>query len=148
MSFSVDIIAVGKMKTNSGFYTLFDDYSRRMQGKVTVTELDGRNQAEELQKIEAKLSPSSPLIVMDEKGKTLSSIDFSQKIADFQLHKPGAIQCVIGGADGLSDDIRKRADILMSFGRQTWPHMLARVMLMEQLYRAQQILAKHPYHRE
>ena len=58
------------------------------------------------------------------------------------------MQFVIGGADGLNDEIRNRASILLSFGQQTWPHMLARVMILEQIYRAQQILKNHPYHRE
>ena len=111
-------------------------------------ELEGRSQAEELQKIEAKLDRSASLIVLDEKGKSLPSTHFAKKLEDLQQLKPGKIQCVIGGADGLSEDIRRRADLLLGFGAQTWPHMLARVMLVEQIYRAQQILANHPYHRE
>ena len=59
-----------------------------------------------------------------------------------------ADQELIGGADGLKDDIRKRARFLLAFGPQTWPHMMVRVMLLEQLYRAQQIIAGHPYHRD
>ncbi len=148
MSFHVEIIAVGKLKTSSPFHTLFDEYAKRLQGKLSLIELEGRDQTDELQKIAAKLSPSSALIVLDEKGKSLPSITFAKKLEDLQLHKPGKIQFVIGGADGLNDDIREQADLLMSFGAQTWPHMLARVMLIEQIYRAQQILANHPYHRE
>ena len=148
MSFSVEIIAVGKMKSSTGFATLFYDYARRMQGKVKVTELEGKNNVDEIKNIEERLSPNAPLIIMDERGKTIPSLELAKKIEDFQLYQPGTIQCVIGGADGLNDNIRNRASLLMSFGRQTWPHMLARVMLMEQLYRAQQIIAKHPYHRE
>jgi 23S rRNA (pseudouridine1915-N3)-methyltransferase len=58
------------------------------------------------------------------------------------------VQFLIGGADGLNDDIRKRARFLLAFGPQTWPHMMVRVMLLEQVYRAQQIIAGHPYHRD
>lgn len=148
MSFCVEIIAVGRLKKNSPFYTLFDDYARRLQGKFTLVELEGYNQQDELQKITEKLSPSNTLIIMDERGKALPSVKFARKLEEFQTIKPGKMQFVIGGADGLSDEIRARADMLIGFGAQTWPHMLARVMLIEQIYRAQQILANHPYHRE
>lgn len=148
MSFLIEIIAVGKLKNSSPFHSLFEDYARRMQGKVNVIELEGKNQADELQKITVKLNDSSALIVLDEKGKTLPSLKLAKKLEELQHFKSGRMQFVIGGADGLNNDIRKRADLLMSFGAQTWPHKLARVMLMEQIYRAQQILANHPYHRE
>ena len=148
MSFIVEIIAVGKLKNSSPFYVLYDDYARRLQGKLTLHELDGHTQADELKNIQAKLSPSNILIVLDEKGKSLPSMKFAKKLEELQQIKPGKIQFVIGGADGLSDDIRSQADLVMGFGAQTWPHMLARVMLIEQIYRAQQILANHPYHRE
>jgi 23S rRNA (pseudouridine1915-N3)-methyltransferase len=85
---------------------------------------------------------------MDERGKSLPSLKFADKIRDLQNQGRSHIQFIIGGADGLGDDIRKRADLLLSFGAQTWPHMLARVMLLEQIYRCQQILSGHPYHRE
>ena len=85
---------------------------------------------------------------MDERGTSLSSRDFAAKIDGFQNNSFGTVQFIIGGADGLSDDIRKKAHFMMSFGKQTWPHMLARAMLAEQLYRATSILANHPYHRE
>lgn len=148
MSFHVEIIAVGKLKAASPFYTLFDNYARRLQGKMILIELEGRDQSKELDNIISKLAPSSALIVLDEKGKSLPSSQFAKKLEELQHHKPGKLQFVIGGADGLSDDIRQKADLVMSFGAQTWPHMLARVMLIEQIYRAQQILANHPYHRE
>lgn len=148
MSFLIEIIAVGKLKNATPFQLLFDEYARRMQGKVVVIELEGKSQADEIQKIEAKLNPDCALIVMDERGKSLPSLKLAKKLEELQHVKSGKMQFVIGGADGLSDDIRQRADLLMSFGAQTWPHKLARVMLMEQIYRVQQILANHPYHRE
>lgn len=145
---SIDIIAVGKMKAKSIFAPAFEDYKKRMSCKVSVIELDGRSQEEELQKISGKIAPSSPLVVLDETGTSLCSKTFSQKIRILQEQKnTGSLQFVIGGADGLSKEILDQADIVMSFGRQTWPHMMVRVMLMEQIYRAQQILSGHPYHR-
>jgi 23S rRNA (pseudouridine1915-N3)-methyltransferase len=82
------------------------------------------------------------------RGKTIPSRTFAQKIDDIQNSGISTIQFMIGGADGLSDEIRARAKFLLGFGSQTWPHLLARVMLIEQIYRAQQILAGHPYHRD
>jgi 23S rRNA (pseudouridine1915-N3)-methyltransferase len=148
MSFHVEIIAVGRLKKTSSFFSLFDDYTRRLSGKFKLIELEGHSQADELQKIKEKLSPSSTVIALDEKGKTLPSIAFAKKLEELQTINPGTIQFVIGGADGLDDDIRNRANIILSFSRMTWPHMMARVMLVEQIYRAQQILVNHPYHRE
>ena len=86
--------------------------------------------------------------MLDEKGKTITSSEFARDIELFQTSKNGKTQIIIGGADGLSDEIRQRADLLLSFGQQTWPHMMVRIMLLEQLYRAEKIIANHPYHRE
>ncbi len=148
MGFNSHIIAVGRMKKSSSFSPAYQEYEKRLKGKLELFELEGRDQKEELAKIDAKLNPTSPIIALDETGKTLSSVEFSNKITDIQNIKTGAFQFIIGGADGLDDTIRNKADLILSFGRLTWPHMLARVMLIEQIYRAQLILANHPYHRE
>ncbi len=148
MSFLSQIIAVGRMKNTSPFYSAYMEYDKRLKGKIELIELEGRDQKQELEKIKAKLSPSSILIALDETGKTLSSIELSKKIIDLQTIKPGKVQFILGGADGLDNDIRGRADLVLSFGRLTWPHMLARVMLVEQIYRARLIATNHPYHRE
>lgn len=143
---SIDLIAVGKLK-NDPLLDVFEDYKRRLLWKFSLMELEGQTQADQLSKISEKLNPRAALVVLDERGKSLSSRDFAAKIDGWQASH-GIIQFVIGGADGLSDEIRKRALMLLSFGAQTWPHMMARTMLMEQIYRAQQILAGHPYHRD
>jgi 23S rRNA (pseudouridine1915-N3)-methyltransferase len=148
MSFHIELIVVGRMKKSSKFYDLFQYYVGRLQGKFNLIELEGYNQNDEIEKIIQKLSPNTPLIVLDERGKNLTSIQFSKKLEDFQVNHSGTIQFVIGGADGLNDNLRQKANLIMSFGTMTWPHMMARVMLVEQIYRAQQILANHPYHRE
>lgn len=127
------------------FAAPFDEYQKRLKAKFNIIELEGHSQKEELEKLKSKISPTSSLIVLDEKGKSFSSIEFSKKLDSLENSN---LQIIIGGADGLDDDIRNRADLLISFGKQTWPHMMVRVMVMEQLYRAQQILANHPYHRE
>ncbi len=149
MSFSIELIAVAKLKKNSPFYSLFEDYRKRLHGKFTLHELEAHTTADEQKKILDKISDQGSLIVLDETGKSFPSIKFAQRLEQLQIDKSsGPIQFVIGGADGLSEDILKRADSVISFGQQTWPHMMVRVMLIEQIYRAQQILAGHPYHRQ
>lgn len=142
---SIDLIAIGRMKTKSVFMPAFEEYQKRLKTKLTVIELEGHSQKEELEKLKSKILPDAALIVLDEQGQSYSSIEFSKKLNQIEQSK---LQIIIGGADGLDDDIRSKADLLMSFGKQTWPHMMVRVMMMEQLYRAQQILSNHPYHRE
>ena len=102
----------------------------------------------EAEKIKKHISEHAFVIVLDEKGNGLRSLDFAKTLENFQHTGETHIQFIIGGADGLTDEIKGRANLLLSFGQQTWPHMLARVMLLEQIYRAQQILNNHPYHRE
>lgn len=142
----IDFITVGKLK-NDPLLDVFDDYKKRLLSKFTLVELEGRTQVEQLVKITERLNPNAALIVMDERGKSISSRDFAGKIEQFAISHT-QLQFVIGGADGLSDEIRKKATMLLSFGAQTWPHMMVRIMLMEQIYRAQQIIAGHPYHRD
>ena len=148
MNFQSQIIAIGKMKKSSPFLGAYAEYEKRLKKSVELIELDGKDTKDERDKITAKLNTNSPIIALDELGKTLSSVELSKKITDLQNIKSGKVQFIIGGADGLDDDIRQRADLVLSFGRLTWPHMLARVMLIEQIYRAQLIAANHPYHRE
>lgn len=143
---AIDLIAVGKLK-NDPLLDVFEDYRKRLTWKFSFIELDGKTQAEQLSQIQEKISPKAALVVLDERGKSLTSRDFAAKMDQWAVSF-GNVQFLIGGADGLSDDIRKKATMLMCFGAQTWPHMMARVMLMEQIYRAQQILAGHPYHRD
>jgi len=91
---------------------------------------------------------SGPLVLLDEKGETLSSLAFARKLEGWRDGGAREAQFRIGGADGFDDAQRAPADLLWSFGRATWPHLLARAMLAEQLFRAVSILANHPYHRE
>ena len=87
-------------------------------------------------------------MLLDEKGKALSSVDFARQLERWRDRGTREVRFVIGAADGHSTDERGSADLLMSFGPATWPHLLARAMLAEQLFRATSILANHPYHRE
>jgi 23S rRNA (pseudouridine1915-N3)-methyltransferase len=152
----ITIAAVGKWKAGPE-RALFEEYKKRLKWPVALKEVEERRPlpVPQLKAREAELLrntvPAKPgsllLIALDERGKTLSSAALAKQISAWQQRGIGELAFVIGGADGLEDSMRDRADLLLSLGAMTWPHMLVRVMLIEQLYRAQQILAGHPYHR-
>jgi 23S rRNA (pseudouridine1915-N3)-methyltransferase len=97
--------------------------------------------------IRASIPRDFKVLILDERGQNFSSTELALKIQNFQEAGNSGLCCVIGGADGLDASIQNHADLMVSFGRTTWPHMLMRVLLLEQLYRAQQIRIGHPYHR-
>jgi 23S rRNA (pseudouridine1915-N3)-methyltransferase len=147
----IRIIAVGRQKA-SPTLDLCDEYLKRMKWNVSIKEIDapkGSTSAQEAPLILKQLPKQAFIIALDERGETLTSPEFAKKLGKWHNQAPDHdLTFLIGGADGFTDEIRKKAGFLMSFGKQTWPHMLVRVMLMEQIYRAQQILAGHPYHRQ
>ncbi|MEP9378604.1 23S rRNA (pseudouridine(1915)-N(3))-methyltransferase RlmH [Aquabacter sp. CN5-332] len=103
--------------------------------------------AEEAGALIGALPAGARLGVLDPRGRSLSSEDFAARIGGERDAGAGAFGLVIGGADGLSDMVRVRADLTISYGAATFPHQLVRVMLAEQIYRATTILSGHPYHR-
>ncbi len=88
------------------------------------------------------------LVVLDERGENLSSREFATRLKKLAASGAPVLAVVIGGPDGLAEELRQRASAVISFGRMTWPHRLVRIMMAEQLYRAASILAGHPYHRD
>ncbi len=120
--------------------------TKRFKGKFALREITAADRKAENEKLLASIPAKSFVVVCDERGKDLSSREFADKIAVWQ--ERGDLVFIIGGADGVTDDLRSRADFVLGLGRKTWPHRLLRVMLIEQLYRAQQINAGHPYHRD
>jgi 23S rRNA (pseudouridine1915-N3)-methyltransferase len=130
------------------------DYKKRITWPVQVIEVEAKGKLEgpalkarEAEALAAKIPPGATIVALDERGKTLTSPALAAWIGKQQSDAVSQIVFLIGGADGLDDTLRGRAQLTLAFGALTWPHMLARVMLLEQLYRAQQILAGHPYHR-
>ncbi len=93
------------------------------------------------------LNKGGRLIVLDERGKSLTSEAFAQDVATARDSASGAYVIAIGGPDGVDEDLRSKAAIVLSFGAMTWPHQMVRVMALEQIYRAVTILSGHPYHR-
>ncbi len=151
------ICAVGRMKSGPE-RTLTDDYVTRFDrtgrplglGPLNLIEVEDRKgggMAAEAALLDKALPPSARIITLDERGKMLSSPEFAQMIARYRDDAQGEMAFVIGGADGIDPALRARAETSISFGQMVWPHMLVRVMLAEQLYRAASILAGSPYHR-
>lgn len=149
----VTICAVGRLKSGAE-RDLMDKYAKRIQWRLDIVEVEERRKlspaelkSREGDLIAAALPDGAIRVALDERGKTLPSTTFAQKIGNWR-DQGRDIAFLIGGAGGLAPELRDRADMVLSFGTATWPHMLARVMLVEQVYRAQEILAGHPYHRE
>jgi len=94
------------------------------------------------------LSPNSATIVLDERGEALSSPELAKKLEAWRDGGKREARFLIGAADGHGEEQRRSADLILSFGEATWPHLLVRAMLAEQMFRATSILANHPYHRE
>jgi 23S rRNA (pseudouridine1915-N3)-methyltransferase len=121
---------------------LVDRYLKRIVWPTRITELPdtgGKAPPVELQ---------TKRVMLDEKGEVLGSMAFAERLGRWRDDGVREARFLIGAADGFDDAERAGADLLLSFGRATWPHMLARAMLAEQLFRATAILANHPYHRE
>ena len=151
------ICAVGRLRAGPE-RELIDDYTRRFDrtgralglGPLSISEVEDRKgggMAAEAALLDRALPGSARVCALDERGKSLSSPDLADLLARWRDEGCGDAAFVIGGADGLDPALRARADTLLSFGPMVWPHMLARVMLTEQLYRAASILAGLPYHR-
>ena len=140
-------IAVGRAKPGPE-YDLFEQYRRRLTTPLTLVEIDDRKgPADVLARTEAALAGCDYRIALDETGEALGSRALSDRLARWRNQGHGDIALLIGGADGHAPSIRASANWLWAFGPATWPHMLVRAMVAEQLYRAETILAGHPYHR-
>jgi len=147
------LIAVGRAKRGPE-QELFNAYLKRLRPGLDLIEVEEKRplsgaelMAREAELIAEKIPDGAFLVALDERGKAQKSRQFAEKFGD--LRDSGRdVAFIIGGADGLDESLRTRADMLLGFGPQTWPHMLVRVMLAEQVYRAQSILAGHPYHRD
>ncbi len=153
----IHICAVGRLRTGPE-RALIDDYLTRFDrtgralglGPAQLHEVEdkkGGGMSAEATLLDRVIPKASVIVALDERGKLQSSPEFATQLGDWRNAGRSDLAFVIGGADGIAPDLRKRADFKLSFGRMVWPHMLARVMLSEQLYRAASILAGSPYHR-
>jgi 23S rRNA (pseudouridine1915-N3)-methyltransferase len=154
----VHVSAVGRLRSGPE-RALIDDYAARFEktgrtlglGPLQMHEVEdkkGGGMAAEAALLDRTIPTGAVVVALDERGEVMTSPEFSRKLAQWRDTACGDATFLIGGADGLAPGLRARADLTLSFGKMVWPHMLARVMLLEQLYRAASILAGSPYHRD
>ncbi len=153
----VHICAVGRLRAGPE-KSLIDDYLTRFDrtgralglGPARVVEVEdkkGGGMSAEAALLERAIPDGAVICVLDERGKVEKSPDFANRLGGWRDQGRGDLAFVIGGADGIDEALRGRADHALSFGKMVWPHMLVRVMLSEQLYRSASILSGGPYHR-
>ncbi|AEI92115.1 23S rRNA (pseudouridine(1915)-N(3))-methyltransferase RlmH [Roseobacter litoralis] len=153
----IHIIAVGRLRAGPE-KDLIDDYLTRFArsgrplglGPARIVEVEDRKNggmSNEAVLLRRALPDGALIAVLDERGRVESSPDFAGRLGGWRDQGRGDLAFVIGGADGIDPALRAEADFALSFGKMVWPHMLVRVMLAEQLYRAASILAGAPYHR-
>ena len=153
----VHICAVGRLRSGPE-KSLIDDYLTRFDrtgralglGPARVVEVEDKKNlgmSAEADLLRNALPKGALICTLDERGKLLSSPDFAGKMADWRDSGRQDLALIIGGADGIDPSLRAEADFSISFGKMVWPHMLVRVMLAEQIYRAATILSGSPYHR-
>jgi 23S rRNA (pseudouridine1915-N3)-methyltransferase len=155
------VISIGRLKQGperelaERYRERFDDIGRKLGFRGLeiheIPESRARDAAsriiEEATAISAAIPAKSALVVLDERGENIDSAAFARHLGAWRDQSVANTIFVIGGADGLSPDLRRKAKLSMAFGSATWPHQMVRVMLLEQIYRAATILAGHPYHR-
>jgi 23S rRNA (pseudouridine1915-N3)-methyltransferase len=157
----VVVIAIGRLKQGperelaERYRERFDDMGRKLGFRGLeiheVPESRARDAAtriaEEAAAISALILEKSVLVALDERGQSIDSTAFARHLGRWRDESVANTFFLIGGADGLSPDLRRKAKLSVAFGAATWPHQMVRVMLLEQIYRAATILAGHPYHR-
>ena len=153
------LLAVGRAK-DGALRELYEDFAGRLQprggplGPLTLKEVEERRplapaelRRREAELLRAAIPAGARVIALDARGKALSSEDFAARLGRWRDEGVAETAFLIGGAEGLDGALRDGADLVLSLGAMTWPHLLVRVLLAEQLYRAQTILTGHPYHR-
>jgi 23S rRNA (pseudouridine1915-N3)-methyltransferase len=154
------LIAVGRLRSGPA-QALFAEYNGRLRPPLELIEVEERRPLpgpelmrregelllEQLKRRGNKPGGRPILVALDERGEALDTLGFARRYAAWRDRAAEEVAFLIGGADGLAPEVESAADITLSLGPMTWPHLLVRGLLAEQIYRAQQILLGHPYHR-
>ncbi len=153
----IDILAIGRLRSGPE-HELCRDYVARATkagrsqhiGPIELREIDVKSPVREASaNALADVLPQGAItVLLDERGKALTSVEIAEHVARWRDQGERQIVFLIGGADGVTAEFRRTANLLLAFGPQTWPHKLVRVMLCEQIYRAVSVLTGSPYHRE
>jgi 23S rRNA (pseudouridine1915-N3)-methyltransferase len=148
------LIAIGKSRPGPA-QALFREYAGRLNPPLALVEVEEKRplgtdalKAREAELLLAHVPAGAHVLLLDERGAEFSSSGLAERIAKWRDRGIGDVAILIGGAAGHGEAARARANDTLCLGRMTWPHMLVRGLIAEQLYRAQQILVGHPYHRE
>ena len=155
------VVAIGRLKQGperelgERYRERFDDIGRRLGFRGLdiheIPESRAREAAariaEEGAAIASLIPDGAAVVALDERGEAIDSASFARHLGRWRDESVGHAVFLIGGADGLSPDLRRKAKLTIAFGKATWPHQMVRVMLLEQIYRAAPILSGHPYHR-
>lgn len=148
------IIAIDKMKHTAPEYQLIDTYVRQCGWTIHIIEAQAHKgltglskQKSESELLLKNIPNGAKIVVLDEKGQTPNSVEFANHLIRWRDCGVRDVAFLIGGADGHTQETRQRADLILSFGKMTLPHLLMRVVLCEQIYRAYTISIGHPYHR-
>jgi 23S rRNA (pseudouridine1915-N3)-methyltransferase len=155
------VVSIGRLKQGperelaERYRERFDDIGRKLGFRgLDIHEIPesrardaATRMAEEAAAISGAIPEKSILVALDERGDNLDSAGFAKHLGRWRDESMAQTIFAIGGADGLSPDLRRKAKLRIAFGSATWPHQMVRVMLLEQIYRAATILAGHPYHR-
>lgn len=147
------IAAIGRFR-NGPEYDLYQNYVKRLRWPIDLRECETKQKLPmpARKKVEEGLligiiPKAAVVVVLDETGTNLSSVSLAKTMGAWQTDGRSTVAFLIGGPDGITDALRQRADLLLSLGAATWPHLLVRPLLAEQLYRAETILKGHPYHK-
>ncbi len=148
------IAAVGRARPGPE-RDLYEYFSRRLTRPAALREVEERRALtpaercrREADLLLAAVPRGAVVVALDGRGEDLTSADFARRLGAWRDGGVADLAFLIGGAEGHGEAVLQRADLVLAFGRMTWPHLLVRGLLAEQLYRAQQILSGHPYHRE
>ena len=150
---NIIIIAVGRIRSGPE-KTLIENYSRRIKWPIEFREVEEKKKLKglELKKRQGDLllnqcPPESKIIVLDQCGKNLPSTKLASIFKNWQSNRVKEVCILIGGADGVDENISENVDLTISLSKMTFPHMLARIVLVEQIYRSETIINNHPYHK-
>lgn len=141
------ILVIGKCKKGSPEAEIIAEYVKRSNWDIVIKEKDNSTQEDEAKFLQDSIPSGAKVVVLDERGVNISSLELAAKIEGWMNNGCSEICFLIGGADGHLQSTRDKADLILSFGKLTLPHILMRAVLTEQIYRIQTIINHHPYHR-
>jgi len=147
------VAAIGRWKAGPE-RSLYEHFARRITFPLELTEVESKKKLppaalvrREGELLLAEAPKGAVVVALDGRGKALTSVAFAKQLGRWRDDGVREVVFIIGGADGLDDSVRRKATLTLSLGPMTWPHLMVRAMLAEQIYRAQAILSGHPYHR-